>query len=88
NIVNSVNYPTCHAIRSSSVRICILHLNQKNMIAQFTTILADNHINIDNFINSSKGDFAYSLIDIPTITDSAIDALKNIDGIIKLRVIK
>ncbi len=88
NITNSVNYPTCHAPRNSNIRVAILHLNQKNMIAQFTTILADNHINIDNFVNSSKGDFAYSIIDIPTISDEAVEALKNIDGIIKLRVIK
>ncbi len=88
NIVNSVNYPTCSSPRNSAIRICILHLNQRNMIAQFTTILADKHINIDNFINSSKGDFAYSIIDIPTIDDETISKLQSIDGIIKFRIIK
>jgi D-3-phosphoglycerate dehydrogenase len=58
------------------------------MIAQFTTILGDNHVNIDNFINSSKGDYAYSIIDIPTIDEGIESALKSIDGVIKLRVIK
>ena len=88
NIVNSVNYPTCSSPKNSAIRICILHLNQRNMIAQFTTILADKHINIDNFINSSKGDFAYSIIDIPTIDDETISKLQSIDGIIKFRIIK
>ncbi len=88
NIVNSVNYPTCSSPRNSAIRICILHLNQRNMIAQFTTILADKHINIDNFINSSKGDFAYSIIDIPTIDEETINKLQSIEGIIRFRIIK
>ncbi len=87
NIKNSVNYPTCIAPRNSNVRLSILHLNQQNMIAQFTTILADNNINIENFVNSSKGNFAYSIIDIPEINDTAFDALSKIDGIIKIRKI-
>ena len=57
------------------------------MIAQFTTILADNKINIDNFVNSSKGNYAYSIIDIPEINDTAFEALSKIDGIIKIRKI-
>ena len=58
------------------------------MIAQFTTILGEKHVNIDNFINSSKGDYAYSIIDIPTIDSDIENALSSIDGVIKLRVIK
>ncbi len=88
NIVNSVNYPTCQAVRNTEIRITIFHLNQKNMIAQFSTILADKHINIDNFVNSSKGDFAYSIMDVPTIDDEIINQLNSIDGVIKVRVIK
>ncbi len=87
NVKNSVNYPTCVAPRNSNVRICILHLNQQNMIAQFTTVLAENNINIDNFVNSSKGNFAYSIIDIPEINDDAFNALSSIDGIVKIRKI-
>ncbi len=88
NITNSVNYPTCQAVRNNEIRITIFHLNQKNMIAQFTSLLAEKHINIDNFVNSSKGDYAYSIIDIPTIDEETIEQLKNIDGVIKVRVIK
>ncbi len=87
NIKNSVNFPTCESPKNSNIRISILHLNKQNMIAQFTAILAENDINIDNFVNSSKGNFAYSIIDIPEITDKAFDALSQIDGIIKIRKI-
>ncbi len=87
NIKNSVNFPTCVAPKNSNVRLSILHLNQQNMIAQFTAILAENNINIDNFVNSSRGNFAYSIIDIPEIDDKSFDALSKIDGIIKIRKI-
>lgn len=87
NIVNSVNYPSCSAPKNSNIRLAILHLNQQNMIAQFTTALADKNINIDNFVNSSKGNYAYSLIDIPEIDDETFKTLSSIDGVIKIRKI-
>ncbi len=87
NIKNSVNFPTCIAPKTSLHRIAIIHLNQQNMIAQFTTILAKHNINIDNFVNSSKGNYAYSLIDIPEINEDALDDLSKIDGVIRLRKI-
>jgi D-3-phosphoglycerate dehydrogenase len=87
NIVNSVNYPNCSAPRMSNTRIAICHLNQHNMIAQFTTILGERGVNIDNFVNSSKGNFAYSIIDIHDVDDQAIEMLSKIDGVIRLRKI-
>lgn len=87
NIVNSVNYPNCSAPRMSNTRIAICHLNQQNMIAQFTTILGEENINIDNFVNSSKGNHAYSIIDISSVNDETIERLKNVNGVIKVRKI-
>lgn len=87
NISCSVNFPSCSAPKNSNIRLSILHLNQQNMIAQFTTILAEKNINIDNFVNSSKGEFAYSIIDIPEIDEDSFNALCKIDGIIKIRKI-
>ena len=87
NIRNSVNFPTCSSPKNSAIRLAILHLNTQNMIAQFTTILAEKNINIDNFINSSKGDYAYSIIDIPCIDDNTFEVLCKINGIIKIRKI-
>lgn len=85
NISNSVNYPNCSAPRTSGARITICHLNQQNMIAQFTTILAEKKINIDNFVNSSKGNYAYSIIDIANVDDDTIECLKKVNGVIKVR---
>ena len=87
NVYNSVNYPNCSAPRMSATRITICHLNQQNMIAQFTTILGEKGVNIDNFVNSSKGSYAYSIIDIHDVDDHAIDLLKQIDGVIRVRKI-
>ena len=87
NIVNSVNYPNYSAPRMSNTRIAICHLNQQNMIAQFTTILGEANINIDNFVNSSKGNHAYSIIDISSVNDETIERLKNVNGVIKVRKI-
>ena len=85
NINNSVNYPRCSAPKMSAVRLAICHLNQHNMIAQFTTILAENSINIEYLVNSSKGAYAYSMIDIPTVDSATIERLKNIEGVIRVR---
>ena len=87
NIKNSVNYPNCSAPKTSKNRICILHLNQQSMIAQFTSVLAEKNINIDNFVNSSKGNFAYSIIDIPEIDDDSLSKLSKINGVIRIRKI-
>ncbi len=87
NIVNSVNYPNCSAPKTFPCRLAILHLNQHNMIAQFTTILGDRHINIDNLVNASKGNYAYTIIDIEEIDDDAFKAMSAIEGIIKIRKI-
>ena len=87
NVYNSVNYPNCAAPRMSNTRITICHLNQQNMIAQFTTILGEKGVNIDNFVNSSKGNYAYSIIDIHDVDDHAIELLKQIDGVIRVRKI-
>ena len=87
NIVNSVNFPTCQAPRGSKVRLSILHLNQQNMIAQFTSLLSSINLNIENLINSSKGNYAYTIIDISEIDDETIKKLSSIDGIIRIRKI-
>lgn len=87
NIVNSVNFPTCQAPRGSEIRLTILHENKQNMIAQFSSILSQTGVNIENFINSSKGNLAYSIIDIPYIDEDTFDKLSKIDGIIKIRKI-
>ncbi|MBR3264903.1 MAG: phosphoglycerate dehydrogenase [Erysipelotrichaceae bacterium] len=85
NIVNSVNMPSVEEPRSTSHRICIIHRNIPNMLAQLTSIIGNNHINIENMVNKARGDYAYTMID----TNSDVDekALTAIDNIIRVRVI-
>ena len=88
NIANSVNYPNCSLPRSGRSRITLHHLNQNSMIAKITSVLAENGANIENFVNKSRGNYAYSIIDVNTdIPEFAIDKLRKIDGVIRVSVI-
>lgn len=88
NIVNSVNYPACSCPRAGAMRICVHHANQQNMIAQMTTLLAAEGVNIENLLNKSKGNYAYSIIDTNThVSEHTVEAMKAVDGIIRVRVI-
>lgn len=85
NIVNSVNLPRCTMERSTGVRICIVHKNIPNMIGQISKHFADNNINIENMINKSRGNYAYTMVDI---SDDADYGTIDFDGILSIRVIK
>ena len=87
NIVNSVNFPRCSAPRMAEKRITICHKNVHGMIAKFSTIMGENSINIENFVNSSKGDYAYSILDVACVPDSLLSQLASIEGVIKVRII-
>lgn len=88
NIANSVNYPACQLPRTGKTRITIHHRNLNGMIAKITSALADDGANIENFVNKSRGDYAYSIIDIDTVpTERTVAALNAIDGIIRIRLI-
>jgi D-3-phosphoglycerate dehydrogenase len=90
NIKNSVNMPNCDAGKCDSAgRITIVHKNTPNMIAQFTSLFAKENVNIAHITDKSRGDYAYSIIDIDSATTGAIvDEVKAIDGVIRVRVIK
>lgn len=90
NIKHSVNYPDCSAGTCVDVgRVTINHKNIPNMISQFTKALGDAGVNISNMTNKSKGDFAYTMIDVSTpISSEVTKALKNIQGVYRVRVIK
>jgi len=89
NIRNSVNFPKCYlSKKEDGKRITISNKNVPNMISELTSILAKHNMNICDMINKSRGDIAYNIIDVSgDITDSVIDELKNIDGVIQVRVI-
>ncbi len=89
NVINSVNFPCVSEPRTTDVRICVLHKNIPNMINHISAILGDKNINIEHFSNKSRGDIAYSIIDVAgTAPDDTEDVISAIDGVIKVRIIK
>lgn len=86
NIVNSVNFPTVNEPRTTKYRICLIHKNVPNMLAQFATLLANQEINIENMVNKAKGDYAYTIIETNDVVGiKEFDALENV---VKVRVIE
>ena len=88
NIKNSVNYPDA-SMNAVGTKICIMHKNVPAVISALTAALGDAGINIDNMLNKSKKDYAYTMIDTSAdISDAVVDKLKAVDTVIKVRVIK
>ena len=90
NIVHSVNFPDCNmGACTGAGRIGILHRNVKGMIGQYTTILGDANINVSDMTNKGKGDYAYALIDVDSpVTEEVVAKLQQIEGVLRVRVIK
>lgn len=90
NIRNSVNFPNCDMGTCVAVgRIAITHRNVPNMISQVTKVLGNEGINIADMTNKSKGEFAYTLLDLEsTASREALDELAAIDGVTRVRVVR
>lgn len=90
NIRNSVNYPACDMGVCSNVgRVAILHKNIANMITQFSAAFGEEGINISDMTNKSRGDYAYTMMDIAaSADDKIIERLNNIEGVFRVRVVK
>ena len=90
NIVNSVNYPNLDMGVCSAVgRIAILHRNIPNSLGQFTSAVAADNINIAGLQNASRGEFAYTMLDIDqSASPEVVEHLKKINGVLRVRVIK
>jgi D-3-phosphoglycerate dehydrogenase len=88
NIKNSVNFPNLNMAMSGDKRICVLHSNTPNMLSQITAIVSENGANIENMSNKSKGDNAYTVVDVlGDVSDYIVTKLSAIDGVYKVRVI-
>ena len=89
NIINSVNFPNCDmGVRTKAARVTILHRNIPNMLSQFTTVLAEENINVSDMLNRSRGEFAYAMFDMDSIpSKEAIEKLAKIEGVIRVREI-
>ena len=88
NIVNSVNYPNCSAPRiAGKARVCVLHKNTPNMLAQITAFFGEKGINIEHMTNNAKGDYAYTILDVDNADDSVVTSAKAVEDIIAVRVL-
>ena len=90
NIINSVNYPNCDmGVCTKPGRIMILHKNIPNTISRFTTTVASYGINISDMMNRSKGEHAYTMLDIDEPTPAGLaQELEKQEGVYRVRVIK
>ena len=90
NIRNSVNYPNCDlGICKTGGRIAVFHANKANMITQFTRVMGDAGVNISGMANQSRGEYAYTLLDIDNAaSQEVIDGLREATGVYRVRVVK
>lgn len=89
NIRNSVNLPDVSLERSGAMRLCILHKNIPAMLANITTLLSQDGVNVENLSNKSKGNYAYTLVDLgECIDDSVIEDVRSLPNIIRVRAIR
>lgn len=90
NILNSVNFPNCDlGVCSTSSRVAVIHKNIPNMVGQITAVLASQNINIADMINKSRGEWAYTMLDIENqATEAIAQALKGIEGVVRVRIVK
>ena len=89
NIRNSVNMPAASLERSGVMRMCLIHKNVPAMLASITTLLAKDNVNVENLSNKSKGDYAYTIVDLGARVDqSVIEDVKNLPNMVRVRVIE
>lgn len=90
NITNSVNYPNTQlGVCQTQGRIAILHRNIPNMLTRFTGAFAKDNINITEMSNKTKGDYAYAIFDVDSvITEESVQHIIDIEGVLKVRVVK
>jgi D-3-phosphoglycerate dehydrogenase / 2-oxoglutarate reductase len=86
NIANAVNFPPVAMARESRYRVAIANANVPNMLGQISTAMANAGLNIHNMVNKSRGDMAYTLVDVDSpVGDSVIAALRAIEGVLAVR---
>ena len=89
NIRNSVNFPSVSMPRSGDYRICLFNANVPDVISKITHVLSGKGVNIENMTNKSRGNAAYTMVDITgEMDDDTVRALESIDGVIRVRVIE
>jgi D-3-phosphoglycerate dehydrogenase len=89
NVRNSVNFPEAvMPLLPGKTRLAIANANVPNMVGQMSTTLAKHHLNIADLLNKSRGDIAYTLVDVDSaVPEAAVAELKAIQGVLTVRVI-
>jgi len=86
NITNSVNFPDVYMPRTNGYRLGIVNSNVPNMVGQISTALANAGLNIIDMLNKSRGELAYTIVDVDnSVTDELIEAVKSINGVLSVR---
>ena len=89
NIRNSVNYPDVSLPHTGDARICIFHKNIPGVLNNITAIISSQGINVENMINKSKKDFAYTILEIGgNIPDNAAETIASMESVIRVNIIK
>ncbi|WP_033117022.1 phosphoglycerate dehydrogenase [Intestinimonas butyriciproducens] len=89
NIRNSVNLPTLEQDWSGETRLCIIHRNVPNMLASITAALSRENVNVENMTNKSKGNYAYTIVDVSArVGDAVADEIRAISGVLRVRVLR
>lgn len=88
NIINSVNMPRVTLPRTGMCRICIIHKNVPNVLSSIMSIISNGSANVENLINKSRKDMAYTVVDLDTkVGDAVVEKLLALNNIIRVRVI-
>ena len=88
NIINSVNFPDVSLVRDTEHRLTITNLNKPNMLGQFTSLLGEADININDLSHKAFKNIGYTILNIETpVTDDVINQINNIDGVIKTNIL-
>jgi len=84
NIRNSVNFPNASMPHDGDHRICVMHRNVPGVLSAISSIVAERNLNIENMLNRSRGDYAYTIIEvIGDVPADTLDCLTDIEGVIR-----
>ena len=86
NVAHAVNFPSVEMARESNFRVAIANANVPNMLGQISTTMAQAELNIHTMVNKSRGDMAYTLVDIDSaVEEQVLDRLRAIQGVLSVR---
>ena len=88
NITNSVNFPSIKMARSGEVRYCVLHKNIPSVLKSILSFVSEQGANVENMENKSRKDYSYTIIDVSGASADLTESIKDVDGVIRVRVIR